>query len=99
MDPPRRFLRTREVSQENALASARKFFASVNGQNQVVTLELPERVPTVTNGRTTLTPTPAVTSTIPTTSASTTITGAEAGSPRMFLPSGSPSRPTVTASL
>ena len=97
VDPPRRILRTREASQEDALASARQFFASVNGQNQVVTLELPEGVPTVTTGRTTLTPTPAVTSTIPTTSASTTITWAEAGSPRMFLPHGSPSRPTVTA--
>ena len=60
-------------------------------------LELPEEVPTVATERTTLTPTPAVTSTIPTTSATTTITGTEAGSPRMFLPNGSPSRPTVTA--
>ena len=97
VDPPRRILRTREASQEDALALARHFFASVNGQNQVVTSELPEEVPTVTTGRTTLTPTPAVTSTIPTTSATTTITGAEAGSPRMFLPNGSPSRPTVAA--
>ena len=44
--PPRRILRTREASQEDALASARHFFTSVNGQNQVVTLELPEEVPT-----------------------------------------------------
>ena len=95
VDPPRRILGTREASQEDALALARHFFASVNGQNQVVTLELPEGVPTVTTGRKTLTSTPAVTSTIPTTSATTTITGTEAGSPRMFL--GSPTRPTVTA--
>ena len=86
VDPPRRSLRTREASQEDALALARHFFASVNGQNQVVTLELPEEVPTVTTGRTTLTSTPAVTSTIPTTSATTTIGGTEAGSSRMFLP-------------
>ena len=97
VDPPRRILRMREASQEDALALARQFFASVNGQIQVVMLELPEEVPTVTTGRTTLTPTPAVTSTIPTTSATTTIAGAEAGSPRMFLPNGSPSRPTATA--
>ena len=55
-------------------------------------LEFPEEVPTVgTNG------TAAITSTIPTTSATATITGTEAGSPRMFLPNGSPSRPTATA--
>ena len=54
VDPPRRILRTREASQEDALASARHFFASVNGQNQVVTSELPEEVPTLTTQRTTL---------------------------------------------
>ena len=53
VDPPRRILRTREASQEDALALARLFFASVNGKNQVVMLELPEKVPTVTTGRTT----------------------------------------------
>ena len=92
VDPPRRILRTREASQEDALASVRHFFASVNGQNQVVTSELPEEVATVaTEGTTT------ITSTIPTTSATTTITGTEAGNPRMFLPNGPPSRPTATA--
>ena len=63
----------------------------------MVTSELPEEVPTVTTGRTTLTPTPAVASTIATTSATTRIAEAEVGSPRMFLPNGSPSRPTATA--
>ena len=91
-EPPRRILRTREASQEDALASARHFFASVNEQNQVVMMELPEEVPTVTAEGAT-----AITSTIPTTSATPTITGTEAGSPRMFLPNGSPSRPTATA--
>ena len=81
VDPPRRILRTREASQEDVLASARHFFASVKGQNQVVMSELPEEAPTVTTWRTTLTPTPAVTSTIPTTSATTIIAGDEAGSP------------------
>ena len=91
-DPPRRILRTREASQEDALASARHFFPSTNGQNQVVMLELPEEVPAVTiEGGTT------IMCTIPTTSATTTITGTEAASPRMFLPNGSPSRPTATA--
>ena len=90
-EPPRRILRTREASQEDVLASARHFFALANGQNQVVTSELPEEVPPVTTEGAT-----AITSTIPTSSATTTITGTETGSPRMFLPNGSPSRPTVT---
>ena len=55
-------------------------------------LELPEEVPTVATEGTTV-----ITSTIPTTSATTTITGTEAEIPRMFLPKGSPSRPTATA--
>ena len=92
VEPPRRIARTREASQEDALASARHFFATINGQNQVVTLELPEKVPTFTAEGAT-----AITSTVPTTSATTTVTGTEAGSPRTFLPNRSPSRPTMTA--
>ena len=91
-EPPRRILRTTEASQEDALASGRHFFALTNGQNQVVMSELPEEVPAVTTEGAT-----AITFTIPTTSATTTITGTETGSPRMFLPNGSPSRSTMTA--
>ena len=54
VDIPRRVLRMREASQEDALASARHFFASENGQNQVVMSEFPGEVPTTTVGRTTL---------------------------------------------
>ena len=92
VEPPRRIPRTREASYEDALASARHFFASVNGQNQVVMSEPPEEIPTVTAEGAT-----AIASTISTTSAATTVTGTEAGSPRTFLPNGSPPRPTVTA--
>ena len=74
------------------MASARHFFATVNGQNQVVTSELPEEVQTLTAEGAT-----AITSTVPTTSATTTITGTKAGSPRTFLPNRSPSRPPTTA--
>ena len=82
----------REASQEDALASARHFFASENGQNQVVMSEIPGKVPTTTMRRTILeTFTPAITTTALTTSTATTTTGAEAGSPRSFLPNGSPS--------
>ena len=80
VEPPRRISRMREASQEDVLASARHFFASVNGQNQLVTLELSEEVPTATaEGATT------ITSTIPTTSATTTVIGTGAGSPRAFF--------------
>ena len=92
VEPPKRTPRMREASQEDALASARHFFATINGQNQVVTSELPEEVSTVTAEEAT-----SITSTVLTTSATTTITGTEAGSPRTFLPNESPSRPTVTA--
>ena len=98
VDIPRRILRTREVSQVEALASVRHFFASENGQNQALMSGLPEEVPTTTTGGTTLeTSIPAITPTVPTTSTATTTTGAEVGSPRSFLSNGSPSRPTVTA--
>ena len=51
-----------------------------------------------TTSRTTLeTSTLAITYTVPTTSTTTTAAEAETGSPRSFLPNGSPSRPIVTA--
>ena len=50
---------------------------------------------TVATGRPTLAFTPAMTTNAPATSATTN--GVEAGSPRLFLPNGSPSRPTTTA--
>ena len=97
VDTHRRILRMRKASQEDALASVRNLFASKNRQNHVVMLEPPEEVPTTTIVGTTLeTSTPTITSTVPTTSTVTTTTGAEAGSPRSFLPNGSPSRPTAT---
>ena len=92
VEPPRRILRTREASQEDDMASTRHFIATVNGQNQVVTSEPPEEVPTLAAEGDT-----AITSTVPITSATTTINGTEVGSPRTFLLNGSPPRPTTTA--
>ena len=64
----------------------------VNKQNQVVTLELHKEVPTVTvEGDTT------INHNVPITSMTTTIMETETRSSRTFLPNGSPSRPTVTA--
>ena len=95
VDILRRIQRTREASQEDPLALARHFFTSVNGQNQVVTSELPEEVPTTTTGGTILASTPAIAPTVQTTSTITPT--AETESPRTFLPNGSLSRPTMTA--
>ena len=92
VEPPRRILRTREASQEDALASTRHFFATVNEQKQVVTSELPKEVPTVAaKGNTTINPN------VPITSTTTTITETETRSPRTYLPNRSPSRTTATA--
>ena len=58
----------------------------------MVTAELPEEIPTVAaEGNTT------INHNVPITSTTTTITETETKSPRTFLPNGSPSRPTVTA--
>ena len=90
-DIPRRAKRMREASQEDVLAPG-------NGHSQVVPLGLPQEVPITTTGGIPLEiSTPAITSTVPTTSTTTPTTGAEARNPRSFLPNGSPSRPTVTA--
>ena len=97
-DIPRRVQHTREDSQEDALVSARHFFAPGNGQNWVMLRESPEKVPITTTGGATLeTSTLAITSTAPTTSTTTTSAGIGMGSSSLFLPNGSPSRPTATA--
>ena len=94
-DIPRRVQPMMEASQEDALASARHFFASGNRQNQVVSMGPSEEVPITTTGGTTIeTSLFAITSTVLTTSTTATATEAGMGSPRSFLPNGSPSRPT-----
>ena len=89
VESSRRIQRTREASREDAIASTRCFFASVNGQNRTTTGELPAETTTDVSGGNNLN--------IPVTSATPIVTEAEARSPRTFLPNGSPSRPTATA--
>ena len=89
VESPRRIQRTREASKEDAIASTRHFFASVNGQNRTTTELSAEITTDVSEGD-------ALHVNIPVVS-STPITEAETGSPRTFLPNGSPSRPTATA--
>ena len=91
VEPPRRIQRTREASREDVMASTRQFFASVNEQNQATTPELPVEISAVTSERNTSN------LNIPVTSATPTVTEMETKSPRTFLPNGSPSTPTATA--
>ena len=96
VESPRRPQRTREAGREDAIAWTRHFFALVNGQNRTTTAELPAETTTDVSGGNNLN--------IPVTSATpivneTETTEAETGSPRTFLPNGSPSRPTARANL
>ena len=89
----RRIERTRETSRDDAIASTRHFFATVNGQNRTAT-ELPTKTTTdVSGGNTPYMNIPAVSST----PIETETSEGENRSPRTFLPNGSPSRPTATA--
>ena len=82
---PRRIERTREASREDAIASARHFFATVNGQNRTTT--------DISGGNVLHMNIPVVSST----PIETETTEGETRSPRTFPPNGSPSRPTATA--
>ena len=96
-DAPRRLQHTRKDSQQDALASARHFFAPENGQEQVVqTRSLDERAAT-TGGATIGTPTITTTSAVLTTSTVTTNANVGMGSSSPVLSNGTPSRPTATA--
>ena len=57
-------------------------------------MELPEGVPN-TQGTTLVAPNATITTMVPTASPATTTVGEDAGSPRFFLPNGSPPRPTA----
>ena len=91
VESPRRIQRTREASREDAIALTRQFFVTVNEQNHTTMSELPVETSAVTSGGN------AINLNIPVTSATPTFTKTETGSPKTFLPNGSPSRPTATA--
>ena len=94
VESPRRIERTREASREDAIASTRHFFATVNRQNEITT-ELPAETRTATDvsGGNEPMNIPAVSSA----PIETETTEGETRSPRTFLLNGSPSRPTATA--
>ena len=91
-ESPRRIERTREASREDAIASTRHFFATVNRQSRTATEVLTENITDVSGGNMPLN-IPVISST----PIATETNEAETSSPRTFLPNGSPTRPTATA--
>ena len=94
---PRRIQRTIEVSREDAIASTQQFFAAVNERNISNVTEGPvaktSEVCNRNENDVPTTSTPVVDTTPVAPEAETT----EVRGPRTFLPNGSPSRPTATA--
>ena len=91
---PRRIQRTREASREDAIASTRQFFAVVYERNRDTAAEEPIVTSSDRNENEVVIPSNIpITPDIPEAEATET----ETRSPRTFLPSGSPSRPTATA--
>ena len=90
----RRIQRTREASTEDVIASTSQFFAAVCERNRDTAAEEPIVTSSDRNENDVVIP-----SNIPITedSPEAEATETETGSPRTFLPSGSPSRPTATA--
>ena len=80
VESPRRIHRSRKASREDAIASTRQFFASVNEQNRVTTMELPVETSADASGGNTMN------LNIPITSATPVVTETETRSPRTFLP-------------
>ena len=94
MESSRRIQRTREASREDAIASTRQYFATVNEQNRVIAKELPIESSTDASRGNALNLNIPITSATPVVTETET-TEAETRSPRTFLPNGSTSRPTA----
>ena len=93
-EAPRRIQRTREASREDAIASTHQFFAVVHERNRDTAAEEPIVTSSDRNENDVAIPSNIpITPDIPEAEATET----ETRSPRTFLPSGSPSRPTATA--
>ena len=93
-EAPRRIQKTREASREDAIVATHHFFAEVHERNRGATAEEPI-VPTSDRNEND----EAIPSNVPITPdiPEAEATETETRSPRTFLPSGSPSRPTTTA--
>ena len=91
---PRRIQRTREANREDAIASTCQFFAAVHQRNRDTATEEPIATAAERNENNVAIP-PNIPITLDIYEAEVTET--KTSSPRIFLPSGSPSRPTATA--
>ena len=93
-ETPRRIQRTREASREDAIASTQQFFATVHERSRGATTERPVMTSPDRNENDIL-----IASNVPATPdvPEMEATETEERSPRSFLPSGSPPRPTATA--
>ena len=93
-EAPRRIQRTREASREDVIASTHQFFAVVHERNRDTVAEESLLTSSDRNENDVAIPSNIpITPDIPEAEATET----ETSSPRTFLPSGSPSRPTATA--
>ena len=93
-ETPRRIQRTREASREDAIASTQQFFATVHERSRGTTIEGPVTTSSDRNKNGVL-----IASNVPATPDVPETEATETGerSPRSFLPSESPPRPTATA--
>ena len=93
-EAPRRIQRSREASREDAIAPTRQFFAVIHERNRGIAAEEPTVTSSDRNENDVAIPSNVpITPDIPEAEATET----ETSSPRTFLPSGSPPRPTATA--
>ena len=99
---PRLIQRTKEVSREEAIASTQQFFVAVDRRNTNISTGSPTGIPAEVHERD-VTEVPNVsTFTASTSTAATTpvvldVEPRGTSSPRISLPEGSPSHPTITA--
>ena len=90
-ETPRRIQRTKEASREDAIVLTQQFFATVHERSRGVNVEGPMMTSSGRNENDV-----PITSDVPATP-DVPETETEVRSPRPFLPSGSPPRPTATA--
>ena len=96
-EAPHRIQRTIEASREEALVSMRQFFATVEERNRHDSTGRPIGVSSESGGREDLNIPGTSTSVVTTTPAVPDVDPINTSSPRVILPSGSPSQPTATA--
>ena len=96
-EAPRRIQRTREASREEALVSTQQFFATVDERNRNDSTGRPIGVSSEVCGREDIDVPGTSTSVVTTTPVIPDVDPIDTSSPRVILPSGSPSQPTATA--